>query len=115
MIPNIEINRDLGRHSLPYKPNNRFILNKVVGASMFGDPPDSIEYYLDGKKRYFYPRKNGDTDGYMTYLGRVLESEIKDIESPIMDEQVIRLNTGEEITVTGNTVAPNVIKLRKIQ
>ena len=113
--PDVKVNRELGRHPLPYRANERFVLTNIIGAAVYGEAPSSIEYFLDGRRRTFKPAKVGSTDGYITYLGRLLAPEIDGVESPIMDEQVIRLRTGEEITVDGNTVDSGGIRLRKQQ
>ena len=107
-----EINRELGRHQLPYRANERFVLTEIIGGSSVFDPPESIVYYLDGGRRVFRPHERGATDGYATYLGRIVASEIENKESPIMDEHVIRLITAEEITVIGNTINQGGIRLR---
>ena len=111
--PEVEVSRDLGRHPLPYRPNDRFVITNIIGSAIFGDAPSSIEYFLDGRRRTFEPAEVGSTDGYVTYLGRSLAPEVEGVESPIMDEQVIRLITGEEITVAGNTVDSGGVRLRK--
>ena len=54
----------------------------------------------------------GTTDGYVTDMGRLLANEIEGVESPIMDERVIQLATGEEITIAGNTIDQGGIRLR---
>ena len=98
-VPEVAISRELGHHQLPYRPNQSFVLTEIEEAprrTIF-DPPISISYYLDGHRRRFRFAEPGTTDGYVTYLGRLLAAEIEGVESPIMDEQVIRLQSGEEI------------------
>jgi hypothetical protein len=74
--------------------------------------PITIVYYLDGIRREWTLEGEGSSDGFVTDMGRLLGSEIEGVESPIMDERVIRLTTGEEITVSGNTIEAGGIRLR---
>ena len=111
-----QIDRELGRHYLPFQPNKRFILQSVVpdpGAWTFG--PITIAYLLDGKRRQLRLVCKGTTDGYVTDMGRILASEIEGVESPIMDERVIQLVSGEEITIAGNTIDKGGISLLTIK
>jgi hypothetical protein len=112
--PNVEVNTEEGRHPLPFRANQRFILTKVTKDNTLFESPKQIEYFLDGRRRTFLTNKVGASDGYVTYLGRVLTSEVEGVESPIMDEQIIRLKTGDEITIAGNTVNPGGIRMQKL-
>jgi hypothetical protein len=113
--PRVAIAPEFGRHQLPYRPNERFVLIEVDAPTDFSafDSPITITYFLDGKRRTSQFAAAGATDGYVTYLGRLLAAEIEGVESPIMDENVIRLTSGEEITVSGNTVNRGGIRLRR--
>ena len=114
--PEIAIERELGRHSLPFRPNERFIILEVeeFKPQIFGTPPKAIVYLLDGKKRRMLLSEKESKDGYIVFLGRVLDNEVPGEESAIMDEQVISLESGEEITIEGNTIDTGGIRLRKL-
>ncbi len=114
--PEATVVRDLGRHPLPFQPNERFILQSVhEDPGLWMSSPISIVYYLDGRRREWTLAGEASSDGFVTDMGRLLASEIEGVESPIMDERVIRLATDEEITVSGNTINAGGIRLRKIE
>lgn len=101
-----------GRHQLPFRPNERFVLESVAAEP--GQWPDrfiEISYRLDGRRRKFVLGGVGTTDGYVTDLGRLISSESSEHESAITEERVIQLPTGEQITVFGNTVSTGEVKL----
>lgn len=102
-----------GRHQLPFRPNERFVLESVAAEP--GHLPNrfiEISYRLDGRRRKFVLGGEGTTDGYVSDLGRLISSESSEHESAIIEERVIRLASGEQITVVGNTVSEGEVRLR---
>lgn len=112
--PDVKANKNPGRHFLPYKPNEQFVLNKIHKEPFHSKIPFSIEYFINGKRKIFAPDKVGSTDGNITYLRRKISSEIEGVESPIIDEHIVRLHTGEEITIVSNTLNSGEIRLRTV-
>jgi len=103
---------DYGRHPLPFRPNERFVLESIIeepGYSIL--KPVTIIYYLDGRRRKFVLTGVNTTDGYVTDLGRIISSESSETESAIMEERVIQLDSGEQITIVGNTVTKGQVRL----
>lgn len=112
----VSVESNPGKHQLPFRPNERFILESVVeGPGLWMNSPISLIYHLDGRRRQWTLGGEGSTDGFVTDMGRLCASETEGVDSPIMDERVIRLATGEEITVIGNTTEKGWVRLRKKQ
>lgn len=111
--PDIKVQSQPGKHSLPFRPNERFILTDVTPVTDYTAPHPIIDlsYFLDGRRRIFSAVSTGTTDGYVTYLGRIFDHEEEGIESPITDEHIIQIKSGEQITVTGNTVNLGEVRL----
>ena len=109
----VEVQSQSGRHSLPFRPNDRFTLTdvEVVTDSAASHPVIDLSYFFDERRRTFSAIFTGKTDGYVTYLGRVLVNEVEGVESPIIDEHIIQLKSGEQITVAGNTVDSGEVRL----
>lgn len=102
-----------GRHPLPFRPNERFVLNSVTAEpGPLQINPVEIGYILDGRPRKLVITGAGTTDGYVTDLGEIISSESSEHESPIMQERVIQLETGEKITVDGNTISKGEVRLK---
>lgn len=104
---------EYGRHPLPFRPNERFVLVSITAEP--GHWPDrfiEIGYLLDGHRRRFVLSGAGTTDGYVTDSGRIISSENPKSEGPIMEERVILLASEEQITVVGNTVSEGEVRLR---
>ena len=103
---------EYGRHQLPFRPNERFVLYSITTEpGPLQIRPVEIEYILDGRRRKLVIRGTGSTDGYVSDLGEIISSESSEHESPIMEERVIQLESGEQITVDGNTVSKGVVRL----
>lgn len=115
-LPQTTVNRALGRHQLPFQPNERFILQSVIEEPRIGaETLITITYFLDEKRRQWRLDGEGTCDGYVTDLGQFFDNEIAGVESSVMEERIIRLPTGEEITVSGNTIDSGGVRLRAIK
>jgi hypothetical protein len=111
--PISHVTGEYGRHQLPFRPNERFVLVSITAEPLhLPDRFIEISYILDGHRRKFVLSGAGTTDGYVTDLGRMISSESSETESPIMEERVILLASGEQITVVGNTVSEGEVRLR---
>ena len=113
--PETEITREIGQYDLPFQPNERFILEWVYPEREVAGETDLIlVYYLDGKRREWIMGGPRSTDGYVTELGWFLESS--PIDGNLMEERVIRLPSGEQITVSGNTFQQgHQVRLRSLE
>jgi len=110
--PNLPITSDLTRHELPVRINERFILSSIEGDREYmSNPPLKITYFLDGKRQHFSMSREGDSNGYITYLGLRGYGKYPDREGPIITEQAIRLSTGETIALQGNTTSQGKVML----
>ena len=105
--------RETGRHELPFQPNERFIIQSVFPKpGVYENAPLIIVYFLDGKQKEWKMGGPRSSDGYLTELGWFLDSS--PVDGNFMEERVIRLPTGEQITVSGNTVQRGQIRLRTV-
>ena len=112
-LPVTEVNRELGRHTLPFQPNERFILESVgPEPGVYEDAPLVLVYFLDGKRREWKMAGPRSTDGYVTELGWFLGSSPED--GNLMQERVIRLPSGEQLVVSGNTIHRGEVRLRSL-
>ncbi len=97
-----------GLYSLPVAVSPQMV---IIDVEKHRDPfetPSSFIYILGGERRTMTTNEDGDSDGFITYLGRQFRSEKKKRpgkpnDGPIIDKQVIQLATGEEIVIAGNT------------
>ncbi len=112
-LPRTAVTRETGRHQLPFQPNERFILQSVAPEpGVYENSRLIIVYFLDGKRKEWRMGGPRSTDGYVTELGWFLESS--PVDGNFMEERVIRLPTGEQMTVSGNTVQRGEVRLRTL-
>lgn len=114
-LPRMGIIREIGRHQLPFQLNERFILQSVAPEpGVYENTPLIIVYILDGKRKDWRMGGPRSTDGYVTELGWYLRMA-QGVDGDLMEERVIRLPTGEQITVAGSSVQRGEVRLRTLE
>ncbi len=96
----MEITREIGRHDLPFQPNERIILQWVYPERGADEKTNLIlVYYLDRKRRKWIMGGPRSSDDSVTELGWFLK-----LDQSLMEECMIRLSSEEQITVSGITI-----------
>lgn len=107
-----------GPYSLPVAISPSVVIVDVDKKRYPNERPITLTYELDGVRRSLSIEEAGDSDGFVTYLGHQFRTEKKNppkpYDGPIIDEEVIRLATGEEIVIGGNIVLGSKIWIRKL-